>query len=651
MTITDEIKNRIDIVDIVSETVKLRRSGKSLSGFCPFHTNTRTPAFVVFPDTGTWRCFGQCNDGGDIFKYIMKREGMDFSQALKYLADRAGVELTPPSPEIEQSRLVNDRLESVMEQAVTFFRNQLVHSGAGKVALDYLHHRGLQDPILESFGYGYAPDAWDAMLGYFTTKGVDVSTLAECGLVSERDTGGFYDRFRNRIMIPIRSADGKMAGFGARILDPNDVPKFLNSPQTALFDKGKLLFGLDKARKEIRLKDQVVIVEGYLDVTALHQAGFINTVSPMGTALTEDHLRQLKKYTRRIVLALDADAAGEKATLRGLEVAREAMDHSADIVFDVHGLLRHENRLQADIRVTTLPEGMDPDEVVNRDPQEWLAIVSKATPLVTHVMETLARSLDVNDPKVKNTIAAQIIPLIEDVPSTIERDTYRQQLARLLKVDEDSLAGAGKTRPARRQFMHSTGKTGAEMQEASAHKPVVFTDPGYDMEQHCLTILVKMPDLNYRLDRLLQQSGLDRLTEDDFSHSDNRELFLTILSATTQDEMDPSEYILGSLTSNQGEAYQKRLETFNPDKINEDDLTSDLFQTVIRLRQKRIKENLQQLRFLQEEQQNDQLDGQTADNHPEAPEILPFQEMVITYTQNLNKLNRAILINSQTKLK
>ena len=318
MTVTDEIKNRIDIVDIVSETVKLRRSGKSLSGFCPFHPNSRTPAFVVFPDSGTWRCFGQCNEGGDIFKYVMKRDGMDFSQALKYLAERAGVQLTPSSPELDQSRLVNDRLENTLEQAVGFFRNQLIQTSAGKVALDYLHKRGLNDPILEAFGYGYAPDSWDAMLSYFTSRGVDINTLIDSGLVSERENGGYYDRFRNRIMIPIRSAEGKMAGFGARILDPNDMPKFLNSPQTVLFDKGRLLFGLDKARKSIRLQDQAVLVEGYLDVTALHQAGFTNVVSPMGTALSEDHLRQLKKYTRRIVLALDADAAGEKATLRGL---------------------------------------------------------------------------------------------------------------------------------------------------------------------------------------------------------------------------------------------------------------------------------------------------------------------------------------------
>ncbi len=583
MTVTDEIKNRIDIVDIVSETVKLRRSGKSLSGFCPFHPNSRTPAFVVFPDTGTWRCFGQCNEGGDIFKYVMKREGMDFSQALKYLAERAGVQLTPPTPEIEHSRLVSDRLENTMEQAVTFYRNQLLHSPAGNKALDYLHQRGLQDEILEAFGYGYAPDSWDSLISYLASRSVDMSTMADCGLVSERDNGGYYDRFRNRIMIPIRSVEGKMAGFGARILNPNDVPKFLNSPQTALFDKGKLLFGLDKARKAIRLQDQVVIVEGYLDVTALHQGGFNNTVSPMGTALTEDHLRQLKKYTRRIILALDADAAGEKATLRGLEIAREAMDHDSDLVFDIHGLLRHENRLQADIRVTTLPPGMDPDEVVNRDPEEWRQIIAKASPLVTHVMESLARSKDINDPKIKNEIAAQMIPLIEDVPNTVERDTYRQQLARLLRVDEDSLSGAAKNKTTRRQYMRTTGKNSAEMQQISTPRNIIFSDPNSEMEQHCLAILIKIPDLTYRLDRLLQQSGLDRLTQEDFSNTENVEIFLVIARAITQDELDPAEYILENITTSQKDILQKRLESYNPDKINEDDLISDLMRTIIRL--------------------------------------------------------------------
>jgi DNA primase len=637
MTVTDEIKSRIDIVDIVSETVKLRRSGKSLSGFCPFHPNSRTPAFVVFPDSGTWRCFGQCNEGGDIFKYIMKREGMDFSQALKYLAERAGVQLTPPSPEMDHSRAVNDRLENTLEQAAGFFRNQLIQTTDGKVALDYLYGRGLGDPILEGFGYGYAPDSWDAMISFFTTRGVDTGTLLDCGLVSERETGGFYDRFRNRIMIPIRSVEGKMAGFGARILDPNDMPKFLNSPQTALFDKGRLLFGLDKARKSIRMQDQAVLVEGYLDVTALHQAGFTNVVSPMGTALSEDHLRQLKKYTRRIILALDADAAGEKATLRGLEVARDAMDHNTDFVFDIHGLLRHENRLQADIRVTTLPEGMDPDEVVNRDPEEWKSIIAKASPLVIHVMESLAKSRDINDPKVKNEIAAQMIPLIEDVPNTVERDTYRQRLARLLRVDEDALMGPSKTKTVHKQYSRINSKQITENDQQAKVRNII--EPSSEMEKHCLALLTRIPELIYRMDRLLQQSELDCITEKDFSNTEYMEMFQIISKSLTQDEMDPSEFILENIPPPQRDALKKLLDSYNPDKINEDDLISDLFRTVIRMRHNKINESLRQLRFLQEEEQEQ---GQRQGN-------IPFQDLVLTYTKTLLKLNHALVVNQQIK--
>ena len=230
-----------------------------------------------------------------------------------------------------------------------------------------------------------------------------------------------------------------MTGFGARILNPEDIPKFLNSPQTPIFDKGHLLYGLDRARKAIREAEYAVIVEGYLDVIALHQAGFRNAVSPMGTAFTGPHLGMIKRLAKRIILALDPDAAGSKATLRGLQVARQTMEHSSDPVFDARGLLGHESRLEADIRVMTLPEGQDPDEVVGRDPELWASLVKSAKPIVIHVMETLSEGLDLDDPKVKTDLAREMLPLIEDVPSPIERDTYRQRLSRLLRVSERSL--------------------------------------------------------------------------------------------------------------------------------------------------------------------------------------------------------------------
>src|SRR3990172_3134130 len=255
-SVIDEIKTRIDIVDLVSETVQLRHSGRNYTGYCPFHSNTRTPAFAVFPETGTWRCFGQCNEGGDIFGYVMKKEGWDFSEALRYLADKAGVQLKPPTPQEQAAAEEGDHLRALLEEAVAFYRHQLLNTPAGNSALGYLRQRGLQDAIIEAFGLGYAPDSWEAISTHFISRGYQEKDLLDAGLVSERDSGGVHDRFRHRVMFPIRDERGRMAGFGARILDPEDVPKFLNSPQTQIFDKGHLLYGLERARKSIRSQDQ-----------------------------------------------------------------------------------------------------------------------------------------------------------------------------------------------------------------------------------------------------------------------------------------------------------------------------------------------------------------------------------------------------------
>jgi DNA primase len=324
-----------------------------------------------------------------------------------------------------------------LEDAIIYYRTQLF---ANKDILTYLREkRGLTDATIETFGLGFAPSGYDNALKYFTQHGFKEQELLEVGLLTEREDGKRYDKFRNRIMIPIRDENGKMAGFGARIVDPNDIPKFLNSPETPIFSKGRILYGLDRARKPIRAADQAVIVEGYLDVIALHQAGYENVVSPMGTALTEDQLRLLKKSTRRIVLALDPDAAGQKAVLRGLDAARSAMDREGELGFDARGLLKNEARLQADLRVATMPDDLDPDEIVARDKEEWKHLIENAKPIVTHVMDSLAAGQDLNDAKIKNQIAAQVLPLIEDLPNALERDTYRQALSRMLKVDERSL--------------------------------------------------------------------------------------------------------------------------------------------------------------------------------------------------------------------
>ena len=602
MSSIDEIKSRLDIVDLVSESVQLRRTGKNYSGFCPFHPNTRTPSFVVFPETGTWRCFGQCNEGGDIFRFVMKKENWDFGETLRYLAEKAGVQLKPQTPEEQAVAEEHDQLRSLLEDAVTFYHHNLLNTPAGQQALEYLHQRGLSDETLEAFGLGYAPNAWEAAIHYFKEKGYSEQELSEVGLITERESGGIYDRFRHRIMIPIRDERGRMAGFGGRIMNPNDVPKFINSPQTPIFDKGRLLYGLDKAKKAIRTTDQAVIVEGYLDVIALHQAGFANAISPMGTALTDQQLRLLKRFTRRFILALDPDAAGNQATLRGLQVARQALDRESEPVFDARGLLSHETRLRADIRVTTLPEGMDPDDVVTRDPAEWEKIIENAKPVVIHVMDTLASGRDLDDPKVKTEIASQVLPLISEAPNPIERDTYRQRLARLLKVDERALMADAVARP-RRTTQH-TGRE--EPQAEKTRKPArgLISGPTNDpLEAHCIGILIRRPDLVFRIDRELQKHGLARLSSQDFDRSEYQTVFGLIENSLAQDSSEPLNYVLNHLSEPLMETVDELLGRTEKIDPSEERVLEDLMRTLLELRRRDVRLGIDHLRYLMEESQ------------------------------------------------
>ncbi len=639
MSSIEEIKDRVDIVDLVSETVQLRRSGKNYIGFCPFHENTRTPAFVVFPDSGTWRCFGQCNEGGDIFKFVMKKEGWDFKEALENLAARAGVQLRPRTPQDEARDEEHARLRELLEEAVTFYRHHLLNTAPGQKALEYLREkRGLTPETIERFGLGYAPGGWETATRHFLQRGYSREELVAAGLVTRRDDGRIYDRFRNRITIPIRDARGRMTGFGARILDPEDFPKFLNSPQTELFDKGRLLYGLDLARKAIRQQEEAVIVEGYLDVIAVHQAGFANVVSPMGTALTEHHLRALKRLTRRIVLALDPDAAGDKATLRGLQVARQTLERSSDPVFDARGLLRHEARLQADIRVAALPDGLDPDEIVARSPQEWAALIQSARPVVVHVMETLAQGRDLDDPKVKTEIAAQVLPLIEDLPSPIERETYRQRLARLLRVDERALAG---TRVSRRGARRRRPRTAQPPRGAVSPPPPVEAAPvrlpSHLQSAHVLGVLLRRPDLLYHIDRALQAAGLGRLSAEDFPTAAHQSIFRVVADALNQDVLEPTAYLLDHLSEALQEVAEDLLKQDAllsgrpPGKRPTDEqLLDDVLRTVLDMRRRDLNQRISHVRFLLEDTQQ----GDTA-------QAAEYARMVVTYSRALHRLDSA----------
>jgi DNA primase len=627
MSTIDEIKSRIDITDLVSEAgVQLRHAGKNYTGFCPFHDNKHTPSFVVWPETGTWRCFGQCNEGGDIFKFIMKRENLEFKEALNKLAARAGVEIPAYTKHTLEQKEAYDNLRKLLEDALIFYRRHLL---ANANILGYLRSkRGLTDASIETFGLGYAPNAWDSALTHFTQRGYSKQDLLEAGLVSERESGGYFDRFRNRIMIPIRDANGKMSGFGARIVDPNDVPKFLNSPETPIFSKGRLLYGLDRARKPIRAADQAVIVEGYFDVIALHQAGYENVVSPMGTALTEEQLRLLKRFSRTIVLALDPDAAGQKAVLRGLDAARQAMDREGELGFDARGLLRNEARLQADLRVASIPDDLDPDEIVVRDRDEWASLIENAKPIVTHVMETLAVGQNLNDPKVKNQIATQVIPLIEDLPNALERDTYRQALARMLRVDEGALIDTQAPPPRGRRLRN----TQSVQKQVAAEKPrvAVTVSSSKKAEAYIIGVLFRKPELLYRLDRLLQEYGLIALNAEDFEHTDHQMLFELIREALEQDKTEQHDFVVESLPESLQTLIQDLSARAGKPELLDEKLLEELLRGVIKLRRVAAVENLNQLRFLQEEAH------QSGDLRAAS-----YQGLVLQHTRLLRDLDQA----------
>jgi DNA primase len=630
MSTTDEIKAKIDIVDLVSEAgVKLRKAGRNYTGFCPFHDNKHTPAFVVWPESGTWRCFGQCNEGGDIFKFVMKHEGLDFREALQKLAQRAGVQIQEFQRETPQVKEAHEHLRKLLEDALVFYRSHLFQN---QDVLSYLREkRKLTDATIETFGLGYAPSGWDTALKHFTAKGYLQQDLIDAGLLTVRDAdakgeNGVYDRFRHRIMIPIRDENGRMTGFGARIVDPNDIPKFLNSPETPIFTKGHLLYGLDRARKPIRAADQAVIVEGYLDVIALHQAGYENVVSPMGTALTEEQLRLLKKFTRRIVLALDPDAAGQKAVLRGLDAARAAMDREGELGFDARGLLRNEARLQADLRVASMPDGLDPDELVARDPEEWKRLIEKAKPIVEHVLDTLVAGRDVNDPKVKNQVAQQVLPLIADLPSAIERDTYRQMLARRLRVDERTLGGDQAQGPAFvRRKPRTAGTKAAETPVAEAVRP------SQKIESYALGVLFRKPELCYRLDRLLEEAGLAALSPEDFEYTDHQLFFRVIRQSLEQVEADHHTYVTARIPEDLlGLAKDLLTQTEKLDPVD-DRLLEELFRSVIKMRRLIVEANFNQLRFIMEDAQ------QEGDLR-----VKGYQEQALQYSRLRHNLDRAL---------
>jgi DNA primase len=389
----------------------------------------------VFPDTQSYHCFG-CKASGTVFDFLMQREGLEFRDALEQLAKRAGVELRERTEQDEQQDRLRTRLLEINAAAAAFFHHLLIKSPRGEVARAYVAKRQIDTATTEAFQLGYGPADWGVLLAYLTDrKGFEPEEIEAAGLIIKHETRGYYDRFRDRLMFPIRSLKGEVIAFGGRSLG-DAQPKYMNSPQTPLFDKSRVLYGLDLARDAIRSSDATVIVEGYVDVIIAHQHGFRNVVAPLGTALTADHVGAVKKLARTVYLALDADAAGIKATLKGVQTLQANLDGHDVPVPTPQGFIRWERELETEIRILALPDGKDPDEVIQANPDQWRALMAGARPVMDFYVDALTADLDLHSAKGKAEAVARLAPLVAQIANPVERAHHIQQIARLVNIEE-----------------------------------------------------------------------------------------------------------------------------------------------------------------------------------------------------------------------
>ncbi len=497
----ETVKQRADIVDVIGQYVSLQRAGRNFKAPCPFHQE-RTPSFYVFPDRQSWRCFGACATGGDIFTFIEKKEGLEPVDALKLLAERYGVEL--PQRAKRADELPSSRLIEANEAAALYYQAMLTGAASGEPARAYLERRGVDTGTQQSFRLGFAPAAWSSLRDHLLGKGFTPPELVEAGLLieGERET---HDRFRNRLMFPIADDRGRVIGFGGRVFD-DTPPKYLNTPQTPIFDKSGTLYALDRAKDAIRMSGIAVVVEGYMDAIAAHQHGINNAVATLGTALTERHVGLLKRFARQVVLSMDADAAGIEAAVRGEEVVRRAAtdgEGRSEVVVDFRNLVRVQAAAPVEVRVFTVPHGKDPDEAIRADPDAFRELTRQAVPPFEFRLRFELSRIDRQNPRERLELADRMLPLVAAVADRAMQAQYLGRLAQATAIPEEVLAGrlssdeappAGRKRraapPKPLQMRESARQSG---QAAGARgRPAA---PGARLETVLLRLLMSYPGL------------------------------------------------------------------------------------------------------------------------------------------------------------
>ncbi len=454
----DEIKNRLDIVEVIGSYLKLKKAGANWRALCPFHSE-KTPSFFVSPARQIWHCFG-CQKGGSIFNFIMEMEGVEFGDALRILAQKTGVQLKRQPPELRTER---QRLYEICELATQFFEKQ-IESKTGEAVKEYLLGRGINKESLKKWRIGYSSDTWGGLSDFLISKGYKKEEVEKAGLVIKSETGdNFYDRFRGRIIFPIFDLNSQVVGFSGRIFKSEDTAKYVNTPSTLLYDKSRILYGLDKAKVEIRKKDFCILVEGNTDVIMAHQADSGNAVATSGTALTTSQLKILKRYSDNLFIAFDMDIAGETATKRGIDLAQ------------IQGF---------NLKVVRLPSGKDPAEIISKNKKEWERSLKAAKSILDFYFKTAFSNQDVKTAEGKKEISKILLPVIRRIPNKIVQAHWIQELAKKLEVKEESVEEELK------KVKPETFDLAVELSQPQAPLPKTRREM---LEERLITLILKSP--------------------------------------------------------------------------------------------------------------------------------------------------------------
>ena len=560
--ILEKIKSQNDIVDVISERVRLKKAGRNFTGLCPFH-NEKTPSFSVSQEKQIYKCFG-CGEAGNVISFVMKDKNLPFIEAVKYLANRANIPLKLGNGEQSQSNRKKELLYKVNVEAAKFFFSNLMNNQNAK---EYFLNRGIKEETIKKFGLGYANDSWNSLMFYLRKKGINDRLLEEAGLISvNKEKGRKYDRFRNRVMFPVFDYQGKVIGFGGRVLD-DSKPKYLNSPETLVFQKGTNLYGLNFALKHNMSERYFVIVEGYMDLISLHQYGITNVVASLGTALTINQARLLKRYADKVVISYDADLAGQMATLRGLEILRTA---------------------GFDVRVLSIPQGKDPDEYVRSNGREaFLKLINNAEPLIDYRIKKAEEGIDFKNSQSVILYSKRIMDIISDL-DPIEKDVYIKKASENTGIKEQALYDILKIKM-------KDNRENDFRNNKEEDRSKLYVEPGFLKAER--TLLKMMLENEEYL-----QSIEERISENDFILLEHKEIFTVIILGKGENINNIESFIESRLSNAKsiGELVKIKEENiFFADniKVQIDDLINEIHSY-------KLKQRIDQLRKEQKELEN-----------------------------------------------